>query len=296
MLDHFTGSFQLPPPHARRATRLSAHADRFLPGVQSDVVPDYSRPQASSGAEGADAAMGAMRTAQTGGYGVLPSPELPNTFLAQAYDLDDPWGPSAGPCFTNWTCCDPKTGLGPVPYPDSPPTPSSPSSPIQCAAPGNWLNSTVFVGGFAVAFGGPGPVNTSATTGTVPATSSEMCCSICSNATLAKLGCAYWNYYQDRSGPAGGKCYMTTTLGTYKAGAKGYFSKWGTAGGIRAFGPTPPTPPPKCDPATFAKCAPACAAAADTPVAMGGIHPRSKKPVGDRLGTAAFNTVYVRQL
>lgn len=25
---------------------------------------------------------------------------------------------------------------------------------------------------------------------------------------------------------------------------------------------------------------------------MGGIHPRSKKPVGDRLGTAAFNTVY----
>ena len=25
---------------------------------------------------------------------------------------------------------------------------------------------------------------------------------------------------------------------------------------------------------------------------MGGIHPRSKKPVGDRLGTAAYNTVY----
>jgi hypothetical protein len=25
---------------------------------------------------------------------------------------------------------------------------------------------------------------------------------------------------------------------------------------------------------------------------MGGIHPRWKKPVGDRLGTAAFNTVY----
>lgn len=31
---------------------------------------------------------------------------------------------------------------------------------------------------------------------------------------------------------------------------------------------------------------------AGTPIAMGGIHPRSKKPVGDRLAKAAFNTVY----
>ena len=45
--------------------------------------------------------------------------------------------------------------------------------------------------------------------------------------------------------------------------------------------------------ATRAKlCTAACAAAASTPEYMGGIHPRSKKPVGDRLGTAAFNTVY----
>jgi hypothetical protein len=80
--------------------------------------PDPSAPfgvvtLASSGAEGADAAMGAMRIAQTAGYGVLPSPELPNTFLAQAYDLDDAWGPAAGPCFTTkalggFECCDPK--------------------------------------------------------------------------------------------------------------------------------------------------------------------------------------------
>ena len=40
-------------------------------------------------------------------------------------------------------------------------------------------------------------------------------------------------------------------------------------------------------------CAPACKAAASTPEYMGGIHPRSKKPVGDRLGTAAYNTVYM---
>jgi len=45
--------------------------------------------------------------------------------------------------------------------------------------------------------------------------------------------------------------------------------------------------------ATFAKlCTNACNAAASTPQYMGGIHPRSKKQVGDRLGTAAFNTVY----
>ena len=37
--------------------------------------------------------------------------------------------------------------------------------------------------------------------------------------------------------------------------------------------------PPLCTPAQFEKCKPACAAAADTPVAMGAIHPRTKKPV-----------------
>ena len=45
--------------------------------------------------------------------------------------------------------------------------------------------------------------------------------------------------------------------------------------------------------ATRAKlCAPACEAAVSTPETMGGIHPRSKKPVGDRLGTACYRTVY----
>eukprot|EP00039_Didymoeca_costata_P023336 m.6756 g.6756 ORF g.6756 m.6756 type:complete len:756 (+) comp3578_c0_seq2:14-2281(+) len=47
-----------------------------------------------------------------------------------------------------------------------------------------------------------------------------------------------------------------------------------------------------CNSTTAAYCANACAASASTPEYMGGIHPRSKKPVGDRLGTAAFNTVY----
>ena len=41
-----------------------------------------------------------------------------------------------------------------------------------------------------------------------------------------------------------------------------------------------------------ALCAPACEAAAGTQMIMGGIHPRSKKPVGERLARGAFNTVY----
>jgi sialate O-acetylesterase len=107
--------------------------------------------------------MGAMRQAQTANYGVTPNLALPNTFLAQAYDLDDEWGPAAGPCFSPWSCCDFK---------------NTHYNPKSC------------------------------------------------NATLLQ------------------------------------------------------------------KCANACAAAANTPVAMSGLHPRSKKYVGDRLGIAAFNTVY----
>ena len=32
-----------------------------------------------------------MRWSQTANYGTLPNPAMPNTFLAQAYDLHDPW-------------------------------------------------------------------------------------------------------------------------------------------------------------------------------------------------------------
>ena len=77
---------------------------------------------ASSGSEGASSlAMGAMRQAQTAGFGVLPPPAsnqhsngMANTFLAQAYDLDDEWSGDRGPCVaTGWNqsspehaCCD----------------------------------------------------------------------------------------------------------------------------------------------------------------------------------------------
>jgi hypothetical protein len=64
---------------------------------------------ASSGSEGGPN-MGAMRLAQTAGYGVLPNAALPNTFFAQAGDLEDSWGPASGPCFSGfasqWGCCD----------------------------------------------------------------------------------------------------------------------------------------------------------------------------------------------
>jgi hypothetical protein len=46
---------------------------------------------------------GGFRWAQTANYGVLPNPALPNTFLAQAYDLPDPW--YIRPMCDAWHCC-----------------------------------------------------------------------------------------------------------------------------------------------------------------------------------------------
>eukprot|EP01052_Picozoa_sp_SAG31_P009020 SAG31_NODE_466_length_15291_cov_7.540066_5_plen_134_part_00 len=65
------------------------------PGTTDPKAPFGIVTLASSGSEGGPN-MGAMRQAQTAGYGVLPPPEggteLDNTFFAQAYDLDDQWG------------------------------------------------------------------------------------------------------------------------------------------------------------------------------------------------------------
>lgn len=54
-----------------------------------------------SGTEGGPN-LGAMNQAQTGSYGSLPSPAMPGTFIAETYDLDDPWGDKT--CF-GWRCC-----------------------------------------------------------------------------------------------------------------------------------------------------------------------------------------------
>eukprot|EP00041_Stephanoeca_diplocostata_P003986 m.39872 g.39872 ORF g.39872 m.39872 type:complete len:692 (+) comp14765_c0_seq1:111-2186(+) len=61
------------------------------PGTTDPLAPFGTVTLPGSGAEGGFN-MGIMRWAQTGNYGVLPNPIMPNTFLAQGYDLDDPWG------------------------------------------------------------------------------------------------------------------------------------------------------------------------------------------------------------
>ena len=147
------------------------------PGTTDPNAPFGIVTLASSGSEGGPH-MGAMRQAQTAGYGVLPGPNgsvMENTFVAQAYDLDDPWGPGIGPCYDGW-----ETGSH---------------------------GRTDHTGWH--------------------------CCPI--------KGCA-----------------VNTT---------------------------------KCTPALAKRCEPACASLRNTP-SHGGIHPRSKKQVGYRLGTAAYNTVY----
>ena len=142
------------------------------PGTTDPQAPFGVVTLASSGSEGGPN-FGTMRIAQTMSYGVLPTPTMPTTFVAQAYDLDDEWGPGASPCLNSkgkWQCCPNYGGQG------------------ACGSAGAY------------------------------------------NAT---------------------QC-----------------------GGREAL------------------CATACAADAGTPCLMGGIHPRSKHPVGQRLGVAMANTVY----
>ena len=69
-------------------------------GTTDPLAPFGIVTLASSGSEGGPD-IGAMRLAQTAGYGVLPGPAgsgMENTFVAQAFDTDDPWGPRSGPC------------------------------------------------------------------------------------------------------------------------------------------------------------------------------------------------------
>jgi hypothetical protein len=141
------------------------------PGTTDPLAPFGAVALPTGGSEGGPN-MGAMRLAQTLGHGVLPTPTMPNTWIVQAYDLEDQWDSSNTPCMSTkdynhgeaWWCC---------------------------------------------------PM---------------------SNATLF---------------------YNSTTC----AGRE-------------------------------AQCAPSCEAAMGTATVMGGIHPRSKKPVGERLARGAFNTVY----
>jgi hypothetical protein len=46
---------------------------------------------AAGGSEGSGQHMAGMRWSQTANYGVLPNAKMPHSFLAQVYDLGDPW-------------------------------------------------------------------------------------------------------------------------------------------------------------------------------------------------------------
>lgn len=42
--------------------------------------------------------MASFRWAQQGSYGTVPNPVMPNTFMAHAFDLQDPWNGNTGAC------------------------------------------------------------------------------------------------------------------------------------------------------------------------------------------------------
>jgi len=51
---------------------------------------------AAGTSEGHESVMGDFRWAQTANYGILPNPVMSNTFVAQGYDIGDPWGKKCG--------------------------------------------------------------------------------------------------------------------------------------------------------------------------------------------------------
>ena len=60
------------------------------PGTTPADAPFGLVTLAPSGTEGG-ASIGTMRWAQTGSYGMAPNNAMPNVFVAQAYDLNDPY-------------------------------------------------------------------------------------------------------------------------------------------------------------------------------------------------------------
>lgn len=67
-------------------------------GTTDKLAPFGIVTLAAGGSEGHDQNMAGMRWSQTGNYGSLPNNAMPNTFLAQAYDLGDPMDNLRQPC------------------------------------------------------------------------------------------------------------------------------------------------------------------------------------------------------
>eukprot|EP00039_Didymoeca_costata_P015348 m.259407 g.259407 ORF g.259407 m.259407 type:complete len:703 (+) comp16203_c0_seq5:53-2161(+) len=99
LLDHMGYACQLPNMISLwRETFSGSMANTTSPMAPFGVVDIHA---GGSEGQGGDGAMGNFRWAQTASYGVLPNPAMPRTFMANAYDLGDPWGK---PCF-NLGCC-----------------------------------------------------------------------------------------------------------------------------------------------------------------------------------------------
>ena len=62
-----------------------------VPGTTDPLASFGIVSLAAGGAEGHQPHMSHFRWAQTGNYGVLPNEKMPNTYLAHAYDIGDPW-------------------------------------------------------------------------------------------------------------------------------------------------------------------------------------------------------------
>jgi hypothetical protein len=62
-----------------------------VPNTTDPLAPFGVVTLAATTSEGNGVKMAAMRWSQTANFGVLPNAAMPNTFLAQAFDLGDPW-------------------------------------------------------------------------------------------------------------------------------------------------------------------------------------------------------------
>ena len=94
-----------PPSLTFRLVRSWREIWSAVEGTTAPLAPFGVVTIAPHGAEGAEEHLSAFRWSQTANYGVLPNELMPNTFLAQAYDLGDIWadeGKTANPsCSTN---------------------------------------------------------------------------------------------------------------------------------------------------------------------------------------------------
>lgn len=62
-----------------------------VPNTTPPLAPFGIVTLAANTNEGGGQRVAGMRWSQTGNYGVLPNPIMPNTFLCQGFDIGDPW-------------------------------------------------------------------------------------------------------------------------------------------------------------------------------------------------------------